>query len=424
MPKPVVIIGAGLAGLALARELHQAGVYYLLLDAEDRPGGRLKTDVVDGFKLDRGFQVYLSGYQIASRVLDLEALNLGNFGRGAILFDGSSSAVLAEPRGFLAKLKFLKSSPVPIADLKKFSGWCSYLANSSVYQLGRLPDVPAGDFLKSEGFSEVFIDKFCRPFFGGIFLDRSLRVSSRQLAFVAKMFAEGPACLPADGMQAIPNQLAEDLPAYLFRWGSRVESVLTSKGRAVGVRLDTSEEIEAEAVVIATDAVEAIRLGGLKFDAGSNHSICLYFEAPYEFDKTGLLALNGSEQGIVNHVAALTAAQPSYAPLGKHLAAATILGDSDRSDEELAEIAKTEIDRWLPGKGVNLWRFIRAYRVANAQLPQRPGWRASQPRNEAATKGLYFAGEYTTNSSIDGAIESGLACAQTVLNARNAEAVA
>lgn len=424
MPKPVVIVGAGLAGLTLARELHRAGIYYLVVDAGHQPGGRVRTDVVDGFKLDRGFQVYLPAYPIASRALDHESLELGAFAQGALIFDGQSTRTFARPNGFLAKLKTPAMSGFSISDLRHFAAWCSHLDSTSVVQLSRLKDEPGIETLRGAGLSDEFIDRFCRPFFGGVFLDRSLQVSSRQLSFVAKMFAEGDGALPAGGMQAIPNQIADDLPKYLFRWGSRVAEIETRKGAAVGVRLDTNESIEAEAVVVATEAREAAKLSGARIDAGSKASTCLYFETPYEFSDSGLLALNGSERGIVNHAAALTAAQPAYAPVGRHLASVTILGNPAEGDDRLAEIAKSEIEEWLPGKGVNLWRFIRAYRIEQAQLEQAPGWQASRPAYRSDIRNLFFAGEFTTNSSIDGAIESGLACAQAILSTRSAEAVA
>jgi protoporphyrinogen oxidase len=186
------------------------------------------------------------------------------------------------------------------------------------------------------------------------------------------------------------------------------------------VKFDTTEVISASTVVVATEAPEARRLVGQSLDTEFKSSTCLYFETPTPMVDGGYLVLNGSGNGIVNHVAPLSNVSPGYAPAGKHLASVTILGNPAQSDEELAETAKKELNEWVPAKGAYMWRFIRGYRVAQAQMVQEVGFAEHLPSNATSRSGLYWAGEFTQNSSIDGAIRSGLDAAALVLSEREA----
>lgn len=136
------------------------------------------------------------------------------------------------------------------------------------------------------------------------------------------------------------------------------------------------------------------------------------------------MLFNGTNSGIVNHVAPVSNVSPTYAPEGKHLTSVTVLGNPGQSDEELAEIAKQELNEWVPKKGAYMWRFIRAYRILNAQMPQTVGFAERLPGNTTSHDGLYWAGEFTENSSIDGAIRSGLECAALIISEREASEAA
>lgn len=424
MQKPVVIVGAGLAGLICARELHNSGVYVMLVDADDRPGGRLKTDVIGGFKLDRGFQVYLTAYPNGQEQLDYDALNLKEFRNGAIVsFEGHLHTLDANV-SFRKKLATLFDKFLPISDKKKALAWNGEARSMSLAAIAHTHDETTEEFLRDYGFTDAFIDRFARPFFGGVFLDRSLKTSARQFAFVSKMLGSGSAALPEGGIEAIPKQIAHDIPKYLFRQDQRVDQVLTENGRASGVRFDTTETLDAAAVVVATDAETASELTGLETVKGSKASICLYFETPTPCVEDAFVVLNGNGTGLVNEVAPITNAAPSYAPAGKHLVSVTILGESSLSDDELAEAAKKELEAWFPDKGVYMWRFIKAYRIRYSQMAQDPGVWDSLPSNTTSTPGLFFAGEFTENASIDGAIRSGIRCAQAILASLKGEAAA
>ncbi|MBN9502613.1 MAG: hypothetical protein BGO01_17565 [Armatimonadetes bacterium 55-13] len=424
MVKPVVVVGAGLAGLACARKLYESGVPVIVVDADDRPGGRLKTDKVEGFQLDRGFQVFFTAYPHAKRQLDLESLNLKSFKNGAqVYFDGSLHKLELQTfkELLLSKFELLRDKTIPLADKKKLAKLCNGIGSMSPREISRLEPMTTLEYLEDFGFSDEAIDRFFRPFLGGIFLDRDLKVDSRQFAFVWSMLQQGQTVVPNAGIEAIATQISADIPRYLFRFGNKVSEIIRDdSGHPCGVRFDTSEEIAASAVVLATEAPEAARLSGHATVEGAKSSTCLYFETGSPCVDGAYLVLNGTGQGIVNHVAPISNAAPSYAPAGKYLASVTILGNPAESDQNLAEIAKAELTNWFPDKGANMWRFIRGYRVPYAQMAQPVGFMEKAPGNAVGTPGLYQAGEFTENSSIDGAIRSGVECAALLLSEREA----
>jgi len=428
MAKPVVVVGAGLAGLVCARKLHEAGIPVLVVDADDRPGGRLKTDKVDGFLLDRGFQVLFTAYPNAQRELDFNALNFKAFRKGAYIFHGGKLALL-EPQSYMDMLRdrfaMVRDKTIPLHDkrlLGKFDGAVGGLTQRQAYN--RDPQT-AEDYLRAFGFGEEIIDRFFRPFLGGVFLDHSLSFDSRQLEFVWSMMSQGQTVLPAQGMQAVPDQIAAGIPRYLFRLGNRVSEVLRdANGVPTGVRFDTSEVLEASDVVIATEADIAAKLANQPTAEGHKSSTTLYFETGTPAVDGPYLALNGSGSGIVNHVAPISSVAPTYAPPDKHLASVTLIGNPPGSDMELAEIVKMELNSWFPAKGTYMWRFIRTYRVRFAQMAQPVGFAEHLPGNATNHDGLYWAGEFTENSSIDGAIRSGLECAHRLVQDREASEAA
>lgn len=414
MPKPVVVVGAGLAGLTCARTLHRAGVPVLVVDASDRPGGRLKTDVVDGFRLDHGFQVHFTAYPSATEELDYDALDFRRFEPGALIATGKDMALVHRSK----PIQMALSTFLPLTDKTKILAWTHECREMSLEEIFELEDIPTEEHLRRCGFSEVFLEKFARPFFGGIFLDRGLGVSLRQFAFVWKMLDEGDTVVPSRGIEAIPKQIASGLPPASFRMNTRVARLVRTDSRAIGVQTETGDLIEGESVVVATEAPEAERLVGQPTVPGYRSSTCLYFAAK-EAPITGrYLVLNGTGKGIVNEIVPMTNVAPELSESGEALISATILGHQDDTDETLAEAVRSEARDWFAGVDTTKWRFIRAYRIRYAQMPQQPGVLGSLPANRTAVPGLYFAGEFTVNSSIHGAIHSGQLCAKAVLEDR------
>ena len=317
----MVIVGAGLAGLACALRLHEAGAGVRVLEASDGVGGRVRTDVVEGFRLDRGFQVLLTAYPETRRVLDYAALDLRPFLPGALVRRSSHFHELSDPwRRPERAWRSLTTGVGSLADRLRMARFRGRVRRGSLEELFRRAETSAAERLRAEGFSAEMIDAFFRPFFGGILLDRSLSASSRMLEFVFRMMAEGDVALPASGMAAIPEQMAARLPAGTVRLGARVASVTPRE-----VRLDSGETVGGDAVVIATEGPEAARLAGLPAP-GSRPVTCLYFAAERAPIAEPLLVLDGDGTGPVNNLCFPTQVAPAYGPAGATLVSASVVG--------------------------------------------------------------------------------------------------
>lgn len=411
MSKPVVVVGGGLAGIVCTRRLNRAGIPVVLVESQDALGGRLRTVEVDGFKIDRGFQVYFTAYPNAKVELDWRKLDLGFFIPGCSVWDGGKFHEIRSDD----EVATLFSSWLPLQDKLRMLSYNAELQKSEYRDIWSADDTTAERDLLTAGFTPKFLERFVRPFFGGIFLDRSMQTSSRMFRFVWKMLLEGRIGLPAQGMQAIPSLMAADIPSSSIRLKERVSGLMRDGEKVTGIKLASGEVIEAEAVVIATESPEAARLAGLQTPTGSRSSITVSFDSPEPISKEAILMLNGPAFGKVNHVVDVSLAAPSYAPQGRHLISATILGSASESDLALAGNVKSEIQGWLPKASVSAWRPLRVDRISYAQMAQPAGFGDDLPSNETKTSGLYFAGEFTTYSSIDGAIFSGQQAAESIL---------
>ena len=245
----VVIVGAGLAGLACARRLHQVGHTFQVVEAADAVGGRVRTDLVDGFRLDRGFQIYLTAYPEGRRVLDYDALDLKPFVAGAEVFLDGQFRRVADPRA--EPLTGVRSVFNPVGGL----GDKLRLAKLKLALDAKLdrdgeppesePDTSTQAYLAAR-FTPKLIEPLFRPFMGGVFLEPRLTTSSRFFEFVFRCFGRGVGAVPALGMQRIPEQLAANLPAGSVRLNAPAESIAPGV-----VRLASGEAVECRAVVVA-----------------------------------------------------------------------------------------------------------------------------------------------------------------------------
>ncbi len=407
---PVVIIGAGLAGLACARHLVRAGVGVQLLEAADAVGGRVRTDEVAGFRLDRGFQVFLPAYPEAAAVLDYVALQLRPFYPGALIQCGARRYRFADPwRRPLASLSALLSPIATASDALRIARLRS-AALSSAAARNAADSIATCDDLRQFGLSERVIERFFRPFFGGVFLERELQTPSWFFRFVFAMFASRGAALPANGMQAIPEQLAAELPAATVRLNTPVASV--EPGR---VHLASGETVACAACVVATDAHSAGRLVSRGPSVRWNGTTTVYYAAPRSPVREGILVLNGMGPGLVNHVCVPSDVAGQYAPEGRTLVSVSIIGVPDLDDAELSRRVVEELRGWF-GEGVAEWERLRVYRIAHAL----PRISAATPAaaSSAIPDGVYLCGDYLEDPSINGALVSGRQAAAAVLQTR------
>jgi phytoene dehydrogenase-like protein len=405
----VVIVGAGVSGLCCARELHAAGLDVLVLERGDGPGGRVRTDEVEGFLLDRGFQVLLTAYPEARRVLDYERLGLRAFESGALIRTDGRFARVADPfRHPLQALASVRGAPGGLPDKLRVARLRRRLSRGSINEILTAPQVTTAEALRREGFSRGLTESFFRPFLGGIFLDPGLETSSRLFALVFKMFAEGEAALPAAGMGAIPRQLAESLPEAALRYGITVESAGPGE-----VFLAGGERVAAETVVVAADGPEAARLTGAVKAPGARGVTTLQYAADRSPLGEPVLVLDGEGRGPVNDLCVPSDVAPSYAPPGAALVSATVLGVPPQDDAALDEAARGQLRGWF-GAQVDDWRLLRALRVPFALPAQPPAVLTPAERPVRLREGLFVCGDHRDTASLQGAMVSGRRAAAAV----------
>jgi phytoene dehydrogenase-like protein len=409
-----IVIGAGLAGLTCAKVLGERGAEVAVFEASDGVGGRVRTDERDGFLLDRGFQVYFTSYPVAKRHLDHKSLDFRVFDPGAIVYRGKERSVLSDPvRDPKAFLPTLLSGDATFGDKLRTVGVAAKTLPGGATSAGREnggADVSTLEYLRSSGLSERYIDSFFRPFYGGITLNRALTTSSRVLRFTFRMLATGKTVVPARGMGQIPNQLASRLPEGDIHLNSPVDSLLRDGERVRGV-VAGGREHEADAVVVATDAPTAGELAGERTPEGSVGEVCLYYETSGLDDGKKIL-LNADEAPFVNNASEMSNVSERYAPEGRHLLYAVALSGLDLPDEELLRRGVEDVSRWYPDAE---FRPIGLRRIPYGQFAQPPGVHEGLPGNRTGTPGLFLAGEYTEDSSINGSMLSGEKAALEVL---------
>ena len=411
MSNPIVIIGAGLAGLTCARQLHSNGIEFILLEGSDKIGGRVRTDNVDGFLLDRGFQVFLTAYPEAAKFLNYETLELRTFEPGSLIRTDIGLVRMSDP--WRRPQHALQTAFAPIgsfADKLRVGRlrWSS--SRGSLQSLFERQDHTTEAELKRYGFTKEMIEKFLRPFLGGVFLDRDLETSSRMMSFVFRMFSEGDAALPAMGMGAIPHQLALGLPTDSIRVNSPVEAISASR-----VTLESGEIIEAGRLVVATEQPSTAKLlPELAIDAKPRSVCCVYFSAPEPPVTDRMLVLNGTGRGPVNNFCVPSEIAPSYAPDGQSLISATVLSSTvDRS--QVVDRVKQQMRGWF-GKSVDFWTHLRTYHIPYA-LPNQSAPAFDPPvRPLKIRDNVFVCGDHRTNGSINGAMQSGRLVADEILH--------
>jgi phytoene dehydrogenase-like protein len=411
--QPVAVIGAGLAGLTAARMLSRAGQRVTVFEAGDRVGGRVATDEVGGYRLDRGFQVFLTAYPEAPRLLDYEVLDLKPFYSGSFVRFGAEVHRIADPwRHPRSGVRSLFTPVFTISDGPR-------LAAIRLSALRRDPDptswedtATAGTYL-AERVSSHALERFLRPFFGGLFLDRDLAVPRSYFEFIFAMFAQGDATLPRRGMQAIPAHLADGLPPGSVRLATRVKAVTPD-----GVVLDSGERISARHVVVAADAHSAGAILGAQQDAVAwCGCVTLYYGAEQAPFNEPLLMLNGNGtgDGPVNHVWMPSAVVPQYAPSDRALISATVVGLPDEDDAQLERRVRAQLQTWF-GPAVPEWTHLRSYRLPQSLPRMQTPVRVHAPRSIGDCR-VWIAGDHMDTPSINGAMRSGRLAAESVLEA-------
>ncbi len=422
---PTIIVGGGIAGLMCARTLTRAGVDVVLYERESEVGGRVRTTLRDGFRIDHGFQVLFSAYPTLTAALDLPALRLHAFRPAArIALAGQPTAMIGDALADASLLwPTLRAPQLSLFDKVRMLQ-LRYFATSLSFDdcfAERFDDVSTRVFLQRRGFSAHAISNFFAPFYGGILLDRSLDTSASVLLYTFKMLAEGRTVVPAAGIGAIPAQLAASLPAGTVRCGLGVTRLVRDDARVCGVVLDDGTTVTAENVILACDPPGIASLAITARVHVDVPDASLGCTTVYLRSRTPLLSgdalwLNASPDATVSHAITISNVAPSYAPHGTSLTAATILGASAVLDDvELVKRVRTDLQAMGGKVETASAELLAIWRVPYSQYAQPPG---STGRRVAATTtahGLFVASEIGHTSSLEGAARGGIAAAVAVM---------
>jgi phytoene dehydrogenase-like protein len=411
----VLVVGAGLAGLACARHLCRHDLTVRVLEASDRVGGRVRTETADGFRLDRGFQVLLTAYPQTQLELDYQALDLHSFYDGALVrYDGRFHRIGDPFRHPLDAPRTLFSPIGSPADKLRVARLRRHLTRESISTIMQRKERTALAVLEDRwGFSSSMIDRFFRPFFGGVFFDRALEASSRMFEFLFKMFAEGRTVLPAGGIDRIPRQMARRLPDDTVQLNTPVEAV---NGQTV--TLGGGATLEAPSVVVATEAPAADRLVGDVTPVEGRSTVCVYYAAPASPLDEPILVLDGDSVGPINNVVVPSDVAPGYAPDDRALVGAVVVGDPPESDATLERAVREQLIDWF-GLEAGGWDHLRTLRIPYALPNQSPPFLQNPERDVRRRPGLYVCGDHRRTGSLNGAIAAGRAAARAVLADRS-----
>lgn len=411
----VLVIGAGLAGLSAARLLTQRGLDVHVVDASDAVGGRVRSDEVDGFILDRGFQVLLTAYDELQAQVDLDGLDLAAFQPGSVIWTGQRLETLGDPyRNPSSAISTLGAQVGTMTDKMKVATLRRRLLGRSAEDSFEGPDRSTLEELRALGFSEGFIDAFFRPFLGGVFLERGLETSARLFRYYFRCFAAGDAAVPATGMQRLPESLADSLSGRITL-GARVRHLSGSD-----VVMDDGTTIATDDVVLAVDSGGAAALLGEPAPE-MKPTVTSYFAADQAPISDPMLVLDGEGTGPANHVAVMSSVSAAYAPEGMHLISVSGVDDAAADVEAFRMQVPRQLRRWF-GESVDRWTHLKSYSIPHA-LPRHPGGSISASGTSQATvrrpDGPVVAGDYTEFGSIQGALLSGRRAAETILESHH-----
>ncbi len=406
MPPPpraeVVVVGAGLAGLSVATRLAAAGRDVHVLEAADHVGGRLATERIDGFVVDRGFQVLNTGYPRAAADLDLAALDLGYFTPGAVVRVEGRAHRLADPRRRPTALP--GTLRAPIGSLAEKAAIAAFSARAGYWPVPRLlaaRETSAAEHLRQAGVGETALERFFGPFLAGVLLEDRLETSSRYLDLLWRSFARGATGLPARGIQAIGEQLADRVGRDRVHTGVRVAAVTGSQ-----VTSDAGP-VRADAVVVATDPGTAAALLPT-VEAAAPRQVTTHYHVLPASPWTEPLVVLGTPGGQLVNSVVLSDAQPAYSPDGRALVASNSLAPTRERD------VRDEVARLHDVAAADL-EHLTTVTVTGAQPAALPPLQHRRPVDLGG--GLYVCGDHRDTPSIQGAMASGRRAAGAVLRA-------
>jgi protoporphyrinogen oxidase len=388
------IVGAGLSGLTCAWYLKKNGINDIIIfESSEKAGGKLKTDRIDGFQLDRGFQVLLPAYPETKKVLDYDKLQLQGFQKGSLIYKNGKQIPFYDPEnGFTALLKTVLDGPGTFIDkliLLKLKFTLSRLSVEEIFSSKKT--IGSLAYLRESGFSERIINDFWIPFYQGVFLENTLETDSRMLQFTFKMFAEAGAAVPKEGMAAIPMQLLDYIGADKIRYNASVlhydsKSVTTSDGK----------QESFDKVVLACNINRNV----------AYHSVTNnYYEAEKLPVDTKHVIINANPNRTINNVVMMSHVAPNYSKNGKHLISVSANGIHADADVFMGDLKS------IFGLEASNWKLVKSYTIREAL----PAVNFEEKYEPMSPEGVFYCGDYLLQGSINGAMESGRRAAEEIM---------
>ena len=406
----VVVVGAGLAGLACARALTARGLEVRLLESGDAVGGRVRTDHVDGYTLDPGFQVLNTAYPELPAVVDLEALDLRAFDSSVAVSIEGQRVVIGNP---VRKPSAAASAlGIPVGGLGGkaafglYAGLCVTLPAKG---LKHREELSTAEAWRRANIPPDVVNAVLRPFFAGVLLEQDMSTSRRFTDLMMRMFARGLSTVPAGGMQRLPEQIAAGLPDGTLRLCSQVLQVRPERVQAADITYT------AQAVVVATDPWSAGRLLPGRLRASAPRGVTTVYHSAPAFPEASTMLLLDADRSPVANTIALSTAAPEYAPEGRVLVSTSMVHDAVPSDVD-GPAVRGALAR-LHGTDTSQWEHVATYDLPRAL----PGMRAPHPMRRPVRlvdgdDRIYVAGDHRDTSSIQGALVSGRRAAGAVLD--------
>lgn len=399
------IIGAGVSGLIAAKTLEEQGYKPVIIEATDRVGGRVKTDVVDGFQLDHGFQVLLDAYPLVKKHLNFEALELQKFVPGATIFKGGKMQTIGDPlRDLSLLLPTLMSSIGTISDKLKVLKLNTYLKKKTISSIFSSEETSTLEYLKIKGFSPEMIRDFFKPFFSGIFLEPDLATSSRMFEFVYKMFGEGHAVLPKAGIGAIPKQLESQLTHTTIKFNTKIKAVHDTH-----IITEDGKQIDTHFTIIATEANALIS----NLNSPSTWKSCdnLYFKVAERHIAKPIIGLVADDDALINNLFFHTSLKTDTNSQDE-LLSVTVVKDHTLDEEQLIEQVQKELKEFC---NIANTTFLKHHKIPKA-LPELSNLQTDCSPTETQIKAtIFLAGDQLLNGSLNAAMRSGERAAEGLI---------
>ena len=404
------IIGAGVSGLIAATVLEQNGFSPTIIEATERVGGRVKTDIIDGYQLDHGFQVLLTAYPAAQKYLDFESLDLQKFLPGAAIFKNGEQKIIGDPlRDKTLFFPTLFSGIGTFSDKLKIFKLNYRLRKKTLSNIFADNEQTTLSYLRGLGFSSNMIHDFFTPFFSGIFLEHKLETSSRMFEFIYKMFGEGFAALPKAGIEAIPKQLKDNLKNTAFKFNTKVMSVKDKE-----ITLSNDDTLESHFTVVATEASNLIQNIEKKPTAWRSCDT-LYFETKSRVIRKPLIGLIPKKGALINNIFFHTSLKTST-KTNKELLSVTVVNNQNLSNKVLIERVKSELKEHCT---INSCKFIKQYKIPMA-LPKVNEYLYEMSPNETRVgNNIFLSGDTQLNGSLNAAMISGEKAALAIIKTIN-----